>query len=52
MGAEDYFARVVAEHFEHLEDEADIRDLHEAKAEDDGTRVGLDDLLKENGITR
>lgn len=40
------------ERFERLEDEADVRALKEAKAEDDGTRVGLDELLKENGINR
>ena len=40
------------ERLEQLEDEADMRALKSAKAEDDGTRVDLDDLLKENGITR
>ncbi|MFF1831601.1 type II toxin-antitoxin system Phd/YefM family antitoxin [Paenarthrobacter sp. NPDC058040] len=40
------------ERLEQLEDEADVRALKSAKAEDDGTRVDLDDLLKENGITR
>jgi len=40
------------ERFERLEDEADVRALTEAKAEDDGTRVGLEELLKENGINR
>ena len=37
---------------EQLEDEADLRALGAAKAADDGTRVSLDELLKENGITR
>jgi prevent-host-death family protein len=40
------------ERFERLEDEADVRALTAAKAEDDGTRVGLEELLKENGINR
>ncbi|MFF2844573.1 type II toxin-antitoxin system Phd/YefM family antitoxin [Paenarthrobacter sp. NPDC057981] len=40
------------ERLERLEDEADLRALHAAKAEDDGARVSLDDLLEENGIAR
>lgn len=40
------------ESLERLEDEADLKALRTAKAEDDGARVSLNDLLEENGITR
>ncbi|QOT15461.1 type II toxin-antitoxin system prevent-host-death family antitoxin [Paenarthrobacter sp. YJN-5] len=35
-----------------LEDEADLGALQTARAEDDGTRISLDEMLKENGINR
>jgi prevent-host-death family protein len=35
-----------------LEDEADLGALQTARAEDDGTRIGLDEMLKDNGINR
>lgn len=40
------------ERLERLEDEADLKAFNAAKSEDDGARVGLYGLLKENDITQ
>lgn len=46
IGLEDF------ELLEQLEDREDLAAIRNARAEDDGGRISLDELLAENGITR